>query len=244
MGFSKKVADQALAACGRSCCICHVFCGTKMELHHIQPQSEGGNDDYENCIPLCFNCHADMGKPSHYKGHGYSATELKMHRDRWYARKAEALQTTECVCKADKQQFEAICAIFSQAEYILKEHHMAASFRQDEIKDLLRYADCSDDPFAMFIDADLEMLRSQLLTQLKTCVAIFRKNLFWNEGPFQDLCVSHMWLYNHRKLEDVTPDMLQEFEEEYLQLTNAASATWDAYVLFVQQIRFRIDGGI
>lgn len=244
MGFPKSVADKALAACGRCCCICHVFCGTKMELHHIQPHSEGGHDDYENCIPLCFNCHADMGKPSHYKGHGYSATELKTHRDTWYARKAEALRTTENVCKADKQQFEAICEIFSQTRHILKEHDMAAAFRQDDIEDLLRYADCSDDPFAMFIDADLEMLRSQLLSQLKECVSIFRENLFWDEGASRDLCVSHMWLYSHRKLEDVTPDMLSAFEEECHLLTNIATATWEAYISFVQQIRFRMNGGM
>ena len=35
MGFPQSVAEKALVACGRCCCICHVFCGTKIELHHI-----------------------------------------------------------------------------------------------------------------------------------------------------------------------------------------------------------------
>lgn len=36
MGFSDKIQAEALAACERRCCICHKFCGTKMELHHIK----------------------------------------------------------------------------------------------------------------------------------------------------------------------------------------------------------------
>lgn len=244
MSFPKSVADKAFAACGRSCCICHVFCGTKMELHHIRPHSDGGSDEFDNCIPLCFNCHADMGKPAHHKGHGYSVTELKSHRDRWYERKAEALRTTDCVCKADKQQFEVICAIFAQAKYVLKEHDMAAAFCQDSMQDLCRYADCADDPFLMFIDADLEMLRGTLLSQLRECITTFRRYLYWNEGPNRDLCVSHMWLYSHGEIADKTPETVQMYEDEVSHLTQMATATWEAYVSFVQQIRFRIDGGI
>ena len=57
-----------------------------MEIHHIIHKADGGKDTYENAIPLCFNCHADMGKtdPHHPKGREYTAEELKIHRDRWY----------------------------------------------------------------------------------------------------------------------------------------------------------------
>lgn len=86
VAFPQSVADRALVACGRRCCICHDFCGTKMELHHIHQHADGGEDTFENCIPLCFNCHAEMGKvdPHHPKGKGYSQNELRMHRDNWY----------------------------------------------------------------------------------------------------------------------------------------------------------------
>ena len=97
MGFPDKVADEAFAKCGRCCCICHTFCGTKMELHHIRQKAYGGEDTLENCIPLCFNCHADMGKgdPKHPKGKRYTETELRMHRDNWYEKVASGkyLQT-------------------------------------------------------------------------------------------------------------------------------------------------------
>lgn len=86
MGFPQEVADKALVACGRMCCICHKFCGTKMELHHIKQKAYGGEDTYENCIPLCFDCHSDMGKadPKHPKGKRYTESELIAHRDSWY----------------------------------------------------------------------------------------------------------------------------------------------------------------
>lgn len=86
MGFPPNVAEKALVACGRSCCICHKFCGTKIELHHIIQHADGGADSFENCIPLCFDCHADMGKadPRHPKGKHYTEKELIEHRDNWY----------------------------------------------------------------------------------------------------------------------------------------------------------------
>lgn len=90
MAFSKKIQEDALVACGRCCCICHNFCGTKMELHHIRQKAYDGADTFENCIPLCFSCHADMGKadPNHVKGKRYSEEELKRHRDNWYKKVA------------------------------------------------------------------------------------------------------------------------------------------------------------
>lgn len=86
MGFSDDVQVAALTACQRCCCICHKFCGTKIELHHIKQKADGGEDTFENCIPLCFDCHADMGKadPRHPKGKHYSERELKKQRDNWY----------------------------------------------------------------------------------------------------------------------------------------------------------------
>ena len=86
MSFPEPVEIAALTACERCCCICHNFCGTKIELHHIKQKADGGEDTFENCIPLCFDCHADMGKadPRHPKGKHYSAKELIRHRDNWY----------------------------------------------------------------------------------------------------------------------------------------------------------------
>lgn len=86
MGFSDNVKDRAFAACARHCCICHKYCGTKMQLHHIKQKADGGEDTFDNAIPLCLNCHADMGRadPKHVLGRHFTEDELKMHRDNWY----------------------------------------------------------------------------------------------------------------------------------------------------------------
>ena len=86
MGFPKDVKERAAVACNRSCCLCHQFKGLKLEFHHIKQRADGGEDTFENCIPLCFDCHGDMGgvNPRHPKGNAYSERELRMHRDKWY----------------------------------------------------------------------------------------------------------------------------------------------------------------
>ncbi len=63
-----------------------MFCGRNMELHHIEMEARGGVSTFENCIPLCFNCHAEAGhyNNDHPKGTKYSPAELSKHRDRWY----------------------------------------------------------------------------------------------------------------------------------------------------------------
>lgn len=86
MPFNEKVKREAFIACGRCCCICHKFCGNNMEVHHIRPQAEGGEDTFENAIPLCFDCHAEVGQynPNHPKGNRFTQEELRGHRDNWY----------------------------------------------------------------------------------------------------------------------------------------------------------------
>lgn len=86
MPFPKPVKEQAAVACNRCCCVCHKFKGIKLEFHHIKQEANGGENTFDNCIPLCFDCHADMCgvNPKHPKGNAYSEKELRMHRDKWY----------------------------------------------------------------------------------------------------------------------------------------------------------------
>lgn len=103
MGFSEKVQADALVACGRCCCICHKFCGTKIALHHIKQKAYGGDDSFDNCIPLCLDCHEDMGKadPHHVTGKHYTEKELRMHRDKWYKQCSPQTTTLEEVTAED-----------------------------------------------------------------------------------------------------------------------------------------------
>ena len=60
MGFNRSEASELLVACHRRCCICHRYCGIKIELHHIEPRGDGGVDAIDNAIPVCFECHAEI----------------------------------------------------------------------------------------------------------------------------------------------------------------------------------------
>jgi len=41
-----------------ACCLCHAI---GVEIHHIVPQSEGGEDSEGNAAPLCPSCHETYG---------------------------------------------------------------------------------------------------------------------------------------------------------------------------------------
>jgi len=86
MTFPRTIREDALIQCQRFCCICHKFCGLKMECHHIVQPGDGGDDSFDNCIPLCLDCHVDVKayNPNHLKGTAYTESELRRHRDQWY----------------------------------------------------------------------------------------------------------------------------------------------------------------
>jgi hypothetical protein len=86
MGFSPQIRDAALVASARHCCVCRRYAGVKIEVHHIIAQASGGDDSFDNAIPLCFDCHADAGhyNSKHPRGTRFSPTELRRHRDEWY----------------------------------------------------------------------------------------------------------------------------------------------------------------
>ena len=92
MPLPQDIVERLLVACHRQCCICHKPAGTKMEIHHIIPKSEGGEDTEENGIPLCFDCHAEVAayNPQHPKGRRYTPSELRKHKEQWFAICAKA----------------------------------------------------------------------------------------------------------------------------------------------------------
>lgn len=94
--FKQNEVSELLVQCHRRCCICHRFCGVKMEIHHIGNSSD---NDINNAIPLCFECHAEVAlyNPGHPKGRKYKHDELKLHRDQWIricASSAALIETT------------------------------------------------------------------------------------------------------------------------------------------------------
>ncbi len=109
MSLSKEVVDVALVASGCCCCICHRFCGVRIETNHIRPTSKGGEDCFENCIPLCFDCHADVEhyNDQHPRGRKFSESELRKHRDTWFS-KVEEMNTLTPLSSDSPQVIQAV----------------------------------------------------------------------------------------------------------------------------------------
>jgi HNH endonuclease len=86
MSFSTDVKARMFARCMRHCCLCRKQCGTNIEAAHIIDKAEGGSNDEENGIPLCFDCHQEIGayRDSHPKGNKFSPDELRSRRDKVY----------------------------------------------------------------------------------------------------------------------------------------------------------------
>ena len=84
-GFNRKEVADLLTRCHRRCCICHRFCGVKMETDHIVPQSQGGDESIDNALPVCFECHAEIHSynPKHPRGRMYTPEELRAHKEQW-----------------------------------------------------------------------------------------------------------------------------------------------------------------
>jgi hypothetical protein len=85
MAFDRGEVSALLAACHRRCCICHRFCGVKIETHHIRPAAKGGDDSISNAIPVCFDCHAEIQSynDEHPRGRKFTPDELAQHKEQW-----------------------------------------------------------------------------------------------------------------------------------------------------------------
>jgi hypothetical protein len=83
--FPRDQVDELLTACHRRCCICHRFCGVKMETDHMQPTANGGTNDIINAIPVCFECHAEIHSYNvqHPRGRKFRPEELRLHKEQW-----------------------------------------------------------------------------------------------------------------------------------------------------------------
>src|SRR3954452_11377587 len=86
MPFSEKIKEKALLACKRHCCLCEKHAYTLIECHHIVQEADRGDDSFDNCIPLCLECHGRVASYNdrHPVGNKYSPKELTQTRDNFY----------------------------------------------------------------------------------------------------------------------------------------------------------------
>jgi hypothetical protein len=199
MAFPDKVAERALLDSARHCCLCHVFCGTKIELHHIRQKADGGEDTYENCIPLCLNCHAEVKayNPNHPKGRAYSESELKGHRDRWYAKvtNSGSITVNPNCSELDKNLFLKIGQLLPSNGSIsfIRYHNYSGIFFGNRHDDLKRFEEMCDKPEFEFLDIDLEGIRSDLANQISQFLVSVGFNTSPIDGNGERYRVTEEW---------------------------------------------------
>jgi HNH endonuclease len=86
MPFSSAIRNEVLVDSARHCAVCRRYKNVGVEVHHIQPESEGGPNTYDNAVCLCFDCHTAAGhyNDAHPKGTKYSKPELRLAREKLY----------------------------------------------------------------------------------------------------------------------------------------------------------------
>lgn len=196
MAFPPGVKEDALVACSRCCSICHKFCGTKIEVHHIQEVSEGGDNSADNAIPLCFDCHADMRSYdyNHPKGNKYSQPELKRHRDNWYdkIRGNIGVADRQAVVETDKRVYEIVVSVLpwnGSIDFIRTNNFAGFPFQESRLDDLYEFEYHCKNPAFEFIDPDLESLRASLLEFINSFTLIvstqtsYTSNVEWRSVP-------------------------------------------------------------
>ena len=144
-----------------------------MEVHHIKARAEGGQDIYENAIPLCFDCHAEVRQydPKHPKGIKFTEKELIMHRDEWYRKvkqgvkendKQERIEPLKMLHQKDYQNIklhkidegkqlisyiDGICGInYDEETQTLEEVKLVGEFVQ-YVKEIMDFDDLIDEPY-------------------------------------------------------------------------------------------------
>lgn len=165
-------------ACGRHCCICHKFCRTNIEVNHILQPNDGGNNSFENAIPLCFDCHADMRSYDHRhpKGTKYSESELRKHRDNWYEKVKSniGLANRSDIVETDKKVFGLIVKILpwdGSINFIRYNNFTGFSFKWARLDDMSDFLYQCDNPALEFVDPDLEGKRADLLVNIQEFMA-------------------------------------------------------------------------
>lgn len=215
-----------MAACGRHCCICHRFCGVKLESHHIVHESENGPDAFENCIPVCFDCHADMKSYDfkHPKGTKYTPDELRQHRDRWYEKIAAAggiapLPEHTTVDKEVFASFQTLVPYYPTFDYLKDRNFAGFSFQRKPLEPLSQYAHYGDRVVYEFLDADLESARGEFLSAVRRFTDVLATNT-WPTHREDTFSVPEEW-------EVTQPERFYRVVEEIHYAAKAVETTYE-----------------
>jgi hypothetical protein len=241
MPFSAKVQEDAMVACQRHCCLCHRLKHTKLQCHHIVPHAEGGEDTFDNCIPLCLECHGEVEayNPKHPIGTKYTPAELKRRRDEWY----EAVKNpTLTVFNAkhvniDRDMVKRLCQVCSprtmKAYFCGRDY--AYPFEKtivDALGDLCEFRNRVE---SHFLDPALETLFAEFNARvLEMSPALRGADLFKEEDL---LYFPTEYPKDYRE----HPAYIKKWERRVNRATNAARRLYKAYEELIHECRLRLE---
>lgn len=220
MPFPNKVKEQAFISSGRHCVLCHKYCGIKIEAHHIKPHSKGGEDTLDNCIPLCFDCHCEVGSynSEHPKGNKFSESELIAHRDNWYNRISNNDGYYKISYKnTDLKTFETINEFIPiELIDIFRNQDFGNSFYNNILSTMDRIIFRFENrPGDEFLDTELEGIRAEILMDIKKFAIMILEYTDCREGnmdlnyiPFDE-----MTLLQNREATNIYRERRNEMNE-------------------------------
>ncbi len=229
--FSPEIKLQAMLACGRRCCICHRFVGVKIECHHIFPEGKGGANSYENCIPVCFDCHADVGhyNPQHPKGTRFTPEELIGHRDKWYAMHAGGFAPAAPgnYLELDSKLYRRLYDLLGGSRGVLhfRDHDYGATYSKIYEDRVLEFRHLAELPETEFFDTQMAAAFADLCSSLE---------------DYRQATVGRIWRLPHETA-GVPPEWLdgQEIHEKRFWdavtvMNQVAAKVWEAFSQFVK----------
>jgi len=232
--FPPEVKEQAMVACGRRCCLCHKFCGVGMECHHIVQSADGGQDTQENCIPLCFDCHAEVGhyNNEHPKGVRFTAVELQAHRDRWFSKVAngQSVQLSLDHIQQDQNLFKKVYVLLGGSRKMIhfNDHDYANYYPTEYDMRLIDLVHLKELPETEFFDFTMESVFSDLVKIIQDYQEAGMNRVWWNSTGLAG--VPSEWANGQEESE-------KRFWEAVKVMNEKAQNIWEAFSQFVKEAR-------
>jgi hypothetical protein len=112
----------------------------KIETDHIVPRDEGGGEEIENAIPVCFGCHAEIHSYNdrHPRGREFQPNELRAHKAQWIQACADHPEVL--VANARGADVGPLQALIDELEFNKTvSEYQAAPFADEQFRRAIRY---------------------------------------------------------------------------------------------------------
>lgn len=218
MSFPEKIKIDVLLKCKRYCCYCEKYKGRDIEVHHIIQKANGGDDTFDNAIPLCYDCHSEIGSynPNHPKGNRFRADELKKIRDDFFIKIASVSRKVISLSENDEKLLDKLKNDYTPIiEYAIRTD-FSSEFVEIDYADIiynLEYEKWSRKKY-IFQDINLENLKVNILATLdKLRYYLSDTYLRYHEGSGKLIFKNQSWEEGCRLREELQPETFKIRQE-------------------------------